>query len=162
MVHRKPARMRLPPGYARLKDNLGQIIRAHRLAGAGTDEPLPPKVFAHRVGISRVALSRIEHDRAWPRSETLVAIMDIFMIDWPDVADPGVTRSPPRQEPDTLQDLQRDNLCRALRGGGASHWDGACRTCRVTAAYPRRSYRGSNAGREVNLRSLAGTRIIWR
>lgn len=109
--------MRLPPGYARLKDNLGQIIRAHRLAGAGTDEPLPPKVFAHRVGISRVALSRIEHDRAWPRSETLVAIMDIFMIDWPDVAEPGVTRSPPRREPDTLQDLQRDNLCRALRGG---------------------------------------------
>ena len=110
--------MRLPPGYARLKDNLGQIIRAHRLAGTGTDVPLPPKVFAHLVGISRVTLSRIEHDRVWPRSETLVAMMDIFMIDWLDVAEPGVTRSPPRRIPDTLQDLQRDYLCRALRAGG--------------------------------------------
>ncbi len=117
MAHRKPARMRLPPGYARLKDNLGQIIRAHRLAGTGTDGPLPPKLFAHRVGISRVTLSRIEHDRVWPRSETLVAIMDIFMIDWPDVAEPGVTRSPPRRIPDTQQDMQRHYLCRALRAG---------------------------------------------
>lgn len=117
MAHRKPARMRLPPGYAKLKDNLGQIIHAHRLAGTGTDAPLPPKVFADRAGISRVALSRIEHDRAWPRSETLVAIMDIFEIDWPDVAGPGVTCSSPRRMPDTLQDMQRDTLCRALRAG---------------------------------------------
>jgi transcriptional regulator with XRE-family HTH domain len=109
--------MRLPPGYARLKDNLGQIIRVHRLASTGTDAPLPPKLFAHRVGISRVTLSRIEHDRAWPRSETLEAIIDIFGIDWSDVAEPGVTRSPPRRIPDTLQDLQRDTLCRALRAG---------------------------------------------
>lgn len=117
MAHRKPARMRLPPGYAKLKDNLGQIIRAHRLASTGTDAPLPPKVFAHRVGISRITLSRIEHDRAWPRFETLGAIMDILMIDWPDVAVPGVTRSPPRRIPDTQQDMQRDALCRALRAG---------------------------------------------
>lgn len=57
---RSGARMRLPVGFCGLRADLGAVIRSYRRGEAGKGEPIPPKVFAAQVGISRVALSRMD------------------------------------------------------------------------------------------------------
>lgn len=110
-------RMRLPAGFGALRADLGEIIRSYRQGEAGMGEPIAPKVFAARVGIGRVALSRIENGKAWPRSETLKRMMAIFELDWAQVAEVGSnTGSHPRM-PDTPQDGQQVYLCESLRWG---------------------------------------------
>ncbi len=112
---RQPCRMRLPAGYRCLRDDLGAIIRAYRRGEKGMGEPIPPKVFANDIGISRGALSRIENERAWPRPETLSRIMDAFEIDWPVVAERGENPGPHPRTPNTWQEGQQASLCAALR-----------------------------------------------
>lgn len=68
-----------------------------------------------RAGISRVALSRIENDKAWPRSGTLNRVMAILELDWPQVADVGVNAGPYPRTPNTAQDGEQADLCDALR-----------------------------------------------
>jgi len=80
-------------------------------------EPIAPKVFAVQVGISRVAFSRIENGKAWPRSETLKRMMAIFELDWAQVAEVGPNAGPHPRMPDTTQDGQQVYLCDSLRWG---------------------------------------------
>lgn len=110
-------RMRLPAGFCGLRADLGAIIRRYRRGEAGAGEPIAPKVFAARAGISRVALSRIENGKACPRSGTLNRIMAILELDWPQVADVGVNAGPYPRTPNTDQDGRLANLCDALRWG---------------------------------------------
>ncbi|MEG8017845.1 helix-turn-helix transcriptional regulator [Sphingomonas sp. LR55] len=80
-------------------------------------EPIAPKVFAARVGIGRVALSRIENGKAWPRSETLKRMMAIFELDWAQVAEVGSnTGSHPRMR-DTPRMVSKFIFAESLRWG---------------------------------------------
>jgi len=118
MVVERPApRMRLPAGFCRLRTELGAIIRAYRRGEAGTGGPVAPKVFAAQVAIGRVALSRIENGRAWPRPETLERMMAVFEIDWPQVAEAGPNPGPHPVTPNTYQEQQQAELCEDLRWG---------------------------------------------
>lgn len=114
---RPGARMRLPVGFCGLRADLGAVIRSYRRGDAGEGEPIPPKVFAADIGISRVALSRIENDKAWPRPETLGRIMAAFKLDWPQVAEAGPNQGPCPRTPNTDQDGQQADLCDTLRWG---------------------------------------------
>lgn len=110
-------RMRLPAGFCELRADLGAIIRKYRRGEAGRGKSIAPKVFAAQVGISRVALSRIENDRAWPRPETLARMMAAFELDWPEVAEAGPNPGPSPRTPNTEQDGQQADLCDNLRWG---------------------------------------------
>lgn len=109
--------MRLPAGFCRLRADLGAVIRSYRRGEAGKGEPIAPKVLAAQIRISRVVLSRIENDKAWPRPETLGRIMAAFELDWPQVAEAGPNPGPSPRTPNTDQDGQQADLCDTLRWG---------------------------------------------
>lgn len=122
-------RMRLPAGFGGLRADLGEIIRSYRQGEAGMGEPIAPKVFAARVGIGRVALSRIENGKAWPRSETLKRMMAIFELDWAQVAEVGSnTGSHPRM-PDTPPGWSASLSFRISAMGTPTAWLDARRAC---------------------------------
>jgi transcriptional regulator with XRE-family HTH domain len=110
-------RMRLPFGFCRLRPDLGAVIRSYRRGEAGKGERIAPKVFAAQIGIGRVALSRIEKGKAWPRPETLERMLAAFELDWPQVAEAGPNPGPYPRTPDTAQDGQQADLCDTLRWG---------------------------------------------
>lgn len=104
--------MRLPEGFAELRDDLGEIIRHNRL-NYQNDGRLRQSELAALVGISRESLSRIERGHGWPNYDTLHKIMGLLDLEWDMVATRGKTARPSRHyAPEYLQDL-----CSALRAG---------------------------------------------
>jgi transcriptional regulator with XRE-family HTH domain len=79
--------VRIPKGYAKLRDDLGKILKSARLnydEGTGCTQTQ----LAERVGISRESLSRIENGRV-PVYETLCDLMIRLGLKWDDVAIEG-------------------------------------------------------------------------
>lgn len=87
--------MRLPQGISHLRPELGEILRDHRTYVKGT-LGRSVKALAFGVGMTRVALSRIENVRTWSKAQTLDRIIHELDIDWPDVAVRGVGSAPSR------------------------------------------------------------------
>lgn len=155
---RQPCRMRLPTGYRCLRHDLGAIIRAYRRGEKGMGEPIPPKVFANDIGISRGALSRIENERAWPGPETLSRIMDAFEIDWPVVAERWkiLARIRERQIPGRRGIRQASA---PVSGESAESLAGRWRNSPDAAAFPHRSCPALSAVRSPDPLSSSGTRM---
>lgn len=112
---RAPARMRLPSGFSHLRADLGQILKDHRTGVAGVVGPITQDALALSVGITRVALSRIENGHTRPQGHTLDRIMEELELDWPQVATMGESGSPSRLFDGTLQGTRIYQLCQRLR-----------------------------------------------
>jgi transcriptional regulator with XRE-family HTH domain len=112
---RAPARMRLPAGFSHLRADLGQILKDHRTGVIGVVGPISQEALVFSVGITRVALSRIENGHTWPQGPTLDRIMAELELDWEDVAIRGDDGRRSRRCNDTDQDTQIYGLCRLLR-----------------------------------------------
>ncbi len=110
-----PARMRLPKGFSHLRADLGQILKDHRTGVRGIVDPISQHKLACRVGISRVALSRIENGHTWPQGSTLDRIMEELEIDWPQVAIAGDSGRPALLFDGSLQGTKLYQLCQRLR-----------------------------------------------
>jgi transcriptional regulator with XRE-family HTH domain len=110
-----PARMRLPQGFSHLRADLGQILKDHRTGVLGIVEPISQDALAFSVGITRVALSRIENGHTWPRGATLDRIMEKLELDWPQVAVAGDSGRPPLLFDGSLQGTRIYQLCQRLR-----------------------------------------------
>jgi len=109
---RKESRQRLPPGYARLKPQLGGAVREWR-----TGEGLTQQALADLLGIARKNLSRIENGQSWPRPDTLLRLTMVLDLGWSDVADEGATARVPRRSDDRPRANQRLDLGMELRAG---------------------------------------------
>ncbi len=114
-AERPPARMRLPKGFSHLRADLGQILKDHRTGVRGVVDPISQHKLARRVGISRVALSRIENGHIWPQGSTLDRIMEELEIDWPQVAIAGDSGRPALLFDGSLQGTKIYQLCQRLR-----------------------------------------------
>jgi transcriptional regulator with XRE-family HTH domain len=77
--------------------------------------PISQEALAFSVGMTRIALSRIENGRTWPKAQTLDRIIHELDVDWPDVAVRGVGSAPLRQFDGTRQDTRVFELCQRLR-----------------------------------------------
>jgi transcriptional regulator with XRE-family HTH domain len=108
--------MRLPQGISHLRPELGEILRDHRTYVKGT-LGRSVKALAFGVGMTRVALSRIENVRTWSKAQTLDRIIHELDIDWPDVAVRGVGSAPSRQSAVSASNLQ-DRACGSWLIGG--------------------------------------------
>jgi len=84
-----PARMRLPEGFSHLRADLEQILKDHRTGVTGVVGPISQDALALSVGITRVALSRIENGHTWPQCSTLDRNMHELELGWPQVAIAG-------------------------------------------------------------------------
>ena len=78
-------RYRLPEGFSELRNNVGEILREAREASTDFGK-MPKKQFAHRVGIARETLSRIENGERWPSYSTLAEMIGLLPIEWDDIA----------------------------------------------------------------------------
>ncbi|HEX8412305.1 MAG TPA: helix-turn-helix transcriptional regulator [Sphingomicrobium sp.] len=107
--------MRLPKGFSCLRADLGQIIKGHRTGVIGVVGPISQHALASRVGITRVALSRIENGHTWPQGPTLDRIIAELELDWPDVAVSGDDGRRSRRFDDTSQGMQKYQLGELLR-----------------------------------------------
>ncbi|MEG8045956.1 helix-turn-helix transcriptional regulator [Sphingomonas aerolata] len=114
-TERPPARMRLPEGFSHLRADLGQILKDHRTGVKGVVGPISQDALAMSVGITRVALSRIENGHTWPQGSTLDRIMEQLELDWPQVAMVGDSGRPPLLVDGSLQGTHTYQLCQSLR-----------------------------------------------
>ena len=71
----------MPEGSSGLRNNVGELLREAREASPDFGK-MPRKQFAHRVGISRETLSRIENGKRWPSYSTLAEIIGLLRIEW--------------------------------------------------------------------------------
>lgn len=107
------SRSLLPQGFSAFRDDLHERIRQARQKRFGRQQAL-----ADAIGISRESLSRIERGHAWPRPDTLDAIMRLMDWDWRDVAVAGSTNGAKRHIFDgTWRDDYLLDLCSAVRRG---------------------------------------------
>lgn len=114
-TERPPARMRLPEGFSHLRADLGQILKDHRTGVTGVVGPISQDALALSIGITRVALSRIENGHTWPQGPTLDRIMEQLELDWPQVAIAGDSGRPALLFDGSLQGTKIYQLCQRLR-----------------------------------------------
>ena len=118
-----PARMRLPEGFSHLRADLEQILKDHRTDVTGVVGPISQDALALSVGITRVALSRIENGHTWPQGSTLDRNMHELELGWPQVAIAGDSGRPPLLFDGSLQGTKTYRLCQRLRlERGALGW----------------------------------------
>ncbi len=120
---RPPARTRLPEDFSHLRADLGQILKDHRTGVTGVVGPISQDALALSVGITRVALSRIENGHTWPQGSTLDRNMHELELGWPQVAIAGDSGRPPLLFDGSLQGMKTYQLCQRLRlERGALGW----------------------------------------
>jgi transcriptional regulator with XRE-family HTH domain len=107
--------MRLPKGFSHLRAGLGEILKDHRTGKKGFVGPISQEALAFSVGVTRVALSRMENGHTWPQGPTLDRIMAELEVDWPQVATKADRGSPPRLFDGTLQGTRIYQPCQRLR-----------------------------------------------
>jgi transcriptional regulator with XRE-family HTH domain len=83
------ARMLLPRGAGRLRDDLGKFLKDRRQGRLGDDQYGTQVQIAAKVGVSRQTLSDIERGAAWPGPTTLDLLLDALELGWEHVAHPA-------------------------------------------------------------------------
>ncbi|QYE35598.1 helix-turn-helix domain-containing protein [Polymorphobacter sp. PAMC 29334] len=134
------SRQRLPSGYAQLRPDLGAFLRRER-----KEHELKQQSVADDIGLSRENLSRIECGHSWPGYDTLLGLMMIFSLDWPQIAVEGNTDRVPRPFQDSRRALSRLRLGSCLREGRQSEGlslKGLAERCGMSAAQLSRIERG--------------------
>ncbi|WP_416350902.1 helix-turn-helix domain-containing protein, partial [Sphingomonas sp. 10B4] len=76
------ARMLLPRGAGRLRDDLGKFLKDRRQGRLGHDQYGTQAQIAARVGVSRQTLSDIDRGAAWPGATTLDLLLDALELGW--------------------------------------------------------------------------------
>jgi transcriptional regulator with XRE-family HTH domain len=87
------ARMLLPRGAGRLRDDLGVFLKNRRQGKAGDARYGTQAQVAAKAGVTRQTLSDIERGAAWPGPTTLDLLLDALDLGWEHVAHPAGPRS---------------------------------------------------------------------
>jgi transcriptional regulator with XRE-family HTH domain len=109
------SRSRVPAGYSGFRPDLGRFLKERRRAQYGKQQTL-----ADVIGIARPSLSAIESGHAWPRPDTLVALMRELDLCWDMILVEGETLRAPISTDHTPRAAQRQDLGGELREGRMS------------------------------------------